>query len=800
MSAEAGDKQGISTGRDGKIKTGVSRYTDLMQQCRQCAETQLRGYIKQVFDKADDLLFERSNSGAADAASYFNALRELRLHRQQIEQRFYANFIHSHDMRLRKGAHVVVQREAAPSPGLSLIDEKELEESLAIEGLIGKSKERFRNPLYALTQRYQLITEGVTIEEDAHPIAPEVICHAFREAFEGIELDVAIKLILYKLFEQHTLKELGALYETINTLLADAGILPQLKSGAPLRPNATGEGASVGAASVGTVPLPSSIQSSNTHHLMAGEAQGDVYQALQHLMNVKKFGAAPSSRGMQGRELPFGKTVGPIVAYGGGYLPMPGPPLPAADLVQGLSLLQHLPAPDLQSGVSGIAYIKSTLLQQLGDAATGKAIDPVHDNTIDVIGMIFEFILDEPSIPNVVKGLLNQLQIPILKIAIIDKEFFTQKQHPARRLLNTLGHASIGWNDKDEATQKRRYEEMKYVVERVLKDYDTGPGIFAELLDVFITFLAGEGEDELIEDKPADVAAAAQTLSSEQQAFEAIEHRLDEASLPRSARDFLRSTWQRVLLQVAAQDGVGGETWKRHYQTLEDLLWTMEPKKTREDQRRMVSLLPRVLGALQEGMRGLACTQAEIDEVLNGLQPIHMACLRGEMPPADAVPPAMREIVPASHEVAELIRSLQGAPSASVAENISPGGPDDLELKLEGPAGGGAGADDALAFHESGATTDDEFTEQARGIALGTWLEFAQGDKKPRRAKLGWKSAVLGQYVFVDRRYKVAAEKTLHELASDFREGLAQRVTHIGMFDRALDKVLNGLMAGAAAK
>src|SRR3569623_554130 len=123
--------------------------------------------------------------------------------------------------------------------------------------------------------------------------------------------------------------------------------------------------------------------------------------------------------------------------FGAGYGYVAGPPLPAGALVQGLSLLQQLrPPAEAAAGESGIAYIKAGLMQQLGDAAAGKSIDPVHDNTIDVIGMIFEFILDEPSIPQLVKLLLIQLQIPILKVAIVDKEFFTHKRHPARRLLN----------------------------------------------------------------------------------------------------------------------------------------------------------------------------------------------------------------------------------------------------------------------------------------------------------------------------------------------------------------------------
>ena len=90
---------------------------------------------------------------------------------------------------------------------------------------------------------------------------------------------------------------------------------------------------------------------------------------------------------------------------------------------------------------------------------------------------------------------------------------------------------------------------------------------------------------------------------------------------------------------------------------------------------------------------------------------------------------------------------------------------------------------------------EDEFTAMAAEMSLGTWLEFELADKK-RRAKLAWKSVVMGEYVFVDRKYKVVAERTLAGLAADLRHGKASLVEDVAMFDRALDKVLNGLMSG----
>src|SRR3569832_1920093 len=127
--------------------------------------------------------------------------------------------------------------------------------------------------------------------------------------------------------------------------------------------------------------------------------------------------------------------------------------------------------------------------------------------------------------------------------------------------------------------------------------------------------------------------------------------------------------------------------------------------------------------------------------------------------------PATRESAPASQEVTALIRSLQqDMASNASADDAALGGADDFELKLNESFGDGVGVDDALGFDEQEAI-DDEFREQARSLALGTWLEFVQGSKG-RRAKQERKSAMLGQYVFVDRRYKVVAEKTLDELAA----------------------------------
>ena len=673
---------------------------------------------------------------------------------------------------------------------------------------MARARDRLRNELYALAQRFNVLIEGAHFDDESQPYDPEVIAYAFRDVIQKMEFKVEIKLIVYKLFEQNVMQTLGQFFLQLNSILSDAGVLPELKLSIPL--NTTG-----GVAQARTTVPEVDQGASDIHGSSGSDVQGtlgkpeenshggasspaDVYQTLQKLMNARKYGDGPVADAIGGGNGQEG--TGAAMAT--------GPSLLEDDLVRGLSLLQHETLPVSPSGVLNVNAIKDALLGQMKQIGDGRGINPTHDNTIDVIGMIFEFILDEPSIPDVVKNLLNQLQIPILKIAIVDKEFFTNKNHPARRLLNVLGHASIGWNDNDEEVQQQRFQKMEYVVNRVLAEFEQEPGIFASLLGEFIEFLAKEGEEVDVEvevEQEGPLNEQPQEAPPEKLAFEAIEARLEGAEVPGVLRDFLRDSWRDVLQQVLDQEGYESEAWCLREQTVDDLMWSVEPKTTADDRRKMVMLLPRLLDSLRDGMTMVGCAQQEIDTVIDALEPIHMACLRGDRYVAEAVKAAsaerMDDVVEAStDEVSEIDHSMQDSlhndAESTAAEQVSPRDEiSDFEKELLGMDAYPDQDDVDDSEPEAMEIIEDEFTAMAAEMRLGTWLEFDLGEKK-RRGKLAWKSVVMGEYVFVDRRYKVVAERTLAGLSEDLRHCKATLVENVAMFDRALDKVLNGLMSG----
>ena len=198
----------------------------------------------------------------------------------------------------------------------------------------------------------------------------------------------------------------------------------------------------------------------------------EVFGVLQSLL------AEVRGSGMPARELPAGAV-----------------PISSNDLMRLLShIQQRLP------GQSAAAADEFDLRNQLefllgrASAKSGKArvVGEVDEDVINLVSMLFEFILDDRTLPDSLKALIARLQIPMLKVAVLDKTFFSRGSHPARRLLNEIASAALGWVDQDDAQRDTLYQRIDQVVQRLLNDFADDPAIFAELLAEFVAFTGDE--------------------------------------------------------------------------------------------------------------------------------------------------------------------------------------------------------------------------------------------------------------------------------------------------------------------
>ncbi|WP_123632959.1 DUF1631 family protein, partial [Pseudomonas viridiflava] len=124
---------------------------------------------------------------------------------------------------------------------------------------------------------------------------------------------------------------------------------------------------------------------------------------------------------------------------------------------------------------------------------------------INLIAMLFEFILDDRNLPPSLRALIGRLQIPMLKVAVIDKSFFSRGSHPARRLLNEIATAALGWGGRDDYQRDSLYLRVEQIVQRLLNDFVDDTAIFSELLADFLAFTSDERRrSELLEQRTRD--------------------------------------------------------------------------------------------------------------------------------------------------------------------------------------------------------------------------------------------------------------------------------------------------------
>src|SRR5690348_4530242 len=245
----------------------TERVGELLGGVRALALKRSHDLASTLLDNVDDALFDLAEKAESNAAQtqFFDGMREIRKRRPLLERLFGEqvarnfNEFASGQPRATRSNSVAATRTGE----LSLVDDRELEESLAIASMVSKADGRLNSPLHALNQRLGVICGGHKIEDATNPLGPAALAFAFRTALREIDVDIKVRLIVLKLFERYVLAGLDALYHDVNMQLMQAGVLPHLRhviarapSSASAEPakeataaHATGAAAPAGAAS-----------------------------------------------------------------------------------------------------------------------------------------------------------------------------------------------------------------------------------------------------------------------------------------------------------------------------------------------------------------------------------------------------------------------------------------------------------------------------------------------------------------------------------------------------------------------
>lgn len=265
-----------------------------------------------------------------------------------------------------------------------------------------------------------------------------------------------------------------------------------------------------------------------------------------------------------------------------------------------------------------IAEQRSTLSDATGDS--------VEQMTIDVVAMLFEFILRDAQIPAEVRAQLGRLQFMVLKVALREGTLLTQKSHPARLLVNRIGTISVGLH-QIEPGGARIASEIVRIVETLLADRSENSGLFHTMLDEFDAFIARELRSRDVQVERA--AQAVENAESRTLRFARLAAQLGDAltglSIDPFLYGFLTDTWVHVIERAERAEGVISQYFR---QLVPDLLWSMVPKNSAAERGKLIALLPLIVATVREGLAIDGWNDVQQRELLDWLVNAHSSALR----------------------------------------------------------------------------------------------------------------------------------------------------------------------------
>ncbi|MCG2580943.1 MAG: DUF1631 domain-containing protein [Marinobacter sp.] len=724
---------------------------------RDASGQSLKSVLAGFFDNSDDALFELADKAGSneDRTAYFDAMRELRLRRKLMTVSILQYISRAfNDIGKFHPNNASATLDAVDQDSLSLLDHSELEQRVALENLVSKLRSRHAAAIRMLNARVHHLVPSVRLSDSQMPLSPEVICGGLAEACSDLEIDIRAKLVVLKLFDRLLADTLGDFYQQANRTLIAEGVLPDMK-----RPPVDGrQGPSPSKPSGATQSVQSADDNSagGTGSSSAGQS-GGTFSELSALLH--------QGRGNDG--------VGAI-AGGDGFLD-------TGALMARLNEVQSLPGQWDQGRVVSL----TEQLQPVLKINNGRAsnVGQVDSDVINLVSMLFDFILEDRQLHPVMKALIGRLQIPVLKVALSDKNFFNRGGHPVRKLLNELALSAIGWTEKQNSQRDPLREKIESVVDRVLNDFTDNVGLFGELLADFSHFMdLDRRRRELVEQRLRD---AEEGRAQQERAAGAARQLLEELTagreLPESVNNLMGEAWSRYLQWKVLREGEDSEGWRVAGELTRRLVWSVDPRPVNDNTRtELLRSIPSIVDDLRHALQEISWDPFATDAAIRDLELAHVDVFQQLVTSRSTPSPETR---------------FEERAEAPAVDHRQPATMDAVDMPKPEPKRA-EGAPETVAESQAEAVTELEidqiWLDRADNLRVGSWIELTR-DTTKTRCKLAAFIKATGKYIFVNRSGAKVAEYHRDSLAQAMAGDEITMLDDGLIFDRALESIIDNL-------
>lgn len=733
----------------------------ILGECRDLALHRLLVSFTSMLDRLSNMLLDHADAAAerAEADLYLSARIVVNKERANIVSEFERILRQRVDHGI-SGKPSGLNFSKIEAETLSLVGEQELERSIVVDNIARQLESLCRDELVALNQRIGFLLGRYEMESADNPLSPVAIIKSFESAVDHIEAAAEVKFTLLKELNQNVIGDIKSIYADLNRHLVHLQVLPLLR---PMVRRTHDSGQRTDAAG-------------HSGHHQAGIEQGggaepavqeDIFAVLRQLVeraqgrinsriaDLASTGIAPAP-GMQ--------SAGLSQFTGGAALGNAGST--GAGVMDALTRLQR-GQPELALGAMADVALpanQANVLRRIAESHLSAQMNPMDAVTLELVAMIFDYMFKDRVLRDGIKALLGRLQIPVLKAAMLDKAFFSKRTHPARMLVDKLAEAGLGWSP-GQGTDDPLYKKIESIVQRIQTEFTEQVELFAIELADLEEFLSDEDKqaEARIEESASEVYKRDQAEIARIIAQTEVETRTERSGAPGYLVAFLHAHWVVPMQKAYLAGGEEGEAWKTILGTVDDLLWSVEPKRNPEERRKLVKLLPDLLQRLYANLREVNWTSDEQERFLGQLVESHAAAVKASLIAAAAVATAEKAQAEsaATEATTKPTSTTEQAESAKPAEQTAP--------KRQ---------------------PDDRFTYLASSLARGAWVEFAQDDGALVCSRLAWISPLRGNYLFTNRQGRKAFTVSREDLAERFREDHARLVEAEPLLDRAITNLM----------
>lgn len=609
----------------------------------------------------------------------------------------------------------------------SLVSMEEMEDKVLIGNLSQTIAHDHSTQLRALNVRVSNVMQRDEISLEQNPYRPAVLVQAAYEAWCQFDPSAESHRVVLRLFRPDVFLRLDPILQDLNDALVARGIVPNLKAAYRSKKQEKPD-----------VEAPQQRNREDRtlhdklHDLLTG-AQRDTTQAQPANQSV------PQSTQQRSYAITDSAAHAAVIVAN-------------SALFGFLSTLQKQGNGDGGKPATFAVPQSAETLRQIKKQAPQGALTVVEENTIELLAKVFDYVFGEKTVADDIKCLIGQLQIPLLKAALIDKEFFFKDDHPARNLIESLAKSSLAWNQQ-KGHDDPLYKKIEHIVERVQTDFDQQLEFFNDMVADLDSFIKEERKlsSRELAGPIAEAMRQERMTQAQKKAERDVALRVETGEVAGFVERFLEDQWTQVLALAYSVQETKPQALLHAVKAMDLLIWSVKPKTSPDERRKLINRLPALLSLVNAWLNAVKWDGAERVKFFSQLAERHAALVK----------------IPA-----ELTPRYEFEFAVTVAQRAS-------EHRFN------------MREKELRTQPVDQFVHIVNGMAVDDWVQFTRSNEQKVKYCLSWISPKRSRYVFSNRQGDAPLIFSADELAQSLRGGHTILMPLAPIVGRALNVALD---------